>query len=122
MKNITIETHVGDNFESVAKKAKKIAANKKKLVEFDFNSTLCVVSENTNLEYLQRDYMNSHIMEWDAIGHNCVEHYSNKVSKELSRRLSASKRRSELASKKKNGNKKTCCQSKYYWTKPFESG
>ena len=100
MKNIKLNTGAGDNFTNVAKEAKRLATSEKKLVEFDFNGILCVVSNETNLNYLYRDYCNAHIMSWNTIGHDCVNEYSEETEQELNRRRTAYEEAAELESKK----------------------
>lgn len=81
-----LETSPGDNFHTVAERASQIAASLKKTVVFEFNDIECFVAAGTNLELLWRDYSNSHLMEWRAIGPVCTEQYPADVEAELQRR------------------------------------
>ncbi|MEJ7829413.1 MAG: hypothetical protein WKF91_14480, partial [Segetibacter sp.] len=56
------------------------------IVEFEFNGVTCLVSKDTNLDWLYRDYSNSWIMEWKEVGFNCVEKYSIEVQLEFDKR------------------------------------
>lgn len=86
MKNLTYPTHAGDNFPTVSKKAKEWATEKNRNVEFEFNGVLCIVSKQTNLDWLYRDYCNAHTMEWKTVGADCTEAYSIEVQAELDKR------------------------------------
>lgn len=86
MENYKLETGGGDRFQEVAKKAQEIAKLRKVIVEFDFNGVQCLVSENTCLEWLFRDYKNAHIMEWKTVGHDCPFIYDCDTEVELRRR------------------------------------
>lgn len=83
MKNYKLNTMGGDTFGKVSEKAKQIATEKITVVEFDFNGVTCLVNENTNLEWLYRDYSNSWTMEWETVGPDCVESYSKEVQKDF---------------------------------------
>ena len=95
MKNLILETGAGDNFDNVKKKAKELAKKNNKLVEFDFNGVKCIVSNETNLDALYRDYTKANLMEWKVIGPNCVKEYSKEVQDELDRRTAESEEKYE---------------------------
>lgn len=81
--NYKLETSCGNDFSTVAMKAKEIAIGRKVLVEFEFNEVFCLVDHNTNTELLLRDYHNSWTMGWKTVGPYCVEKYSPEVQEEL---------------------------------------
>lgn len=57
--NYKLNTGAGDNFSTVAEKAKETSCNplfKHPAVEFDFNGVKCLVNKNTDLDLLYRDY------------------------------------------------------------------
>ena len=106
MENFILKTHYCDKFNDVAIEAQSIAKdlNQKvylktssilafggmspdkpinEIVEFDFNDIKCLVSENTNLELLYRDYLNAHTMEWKTIGPDCLPEYTLEIYQEL---------------------------------------
>lgn len=74
------------HFDDTAKKAKDLATERNFTVEFEFNGTICVVDNDTNLEWLFRDYCNANRMEWKEVGANCVAEYSPEIKAELERR------------------------------------
>lgn len=89
MKTLKIETHAGDSIHAVAKRAKEIASEESftdLAVEFDFNDIQCLVDKTTNTEWLVRDYLNAHRMEWTTIGPKCTFDYSSVMQAELERR------------------------------------
>ena len=100
MKNLKFETGAGDNFDNVKKEAKELAKQKNKLVEFDFNGVTCIVSSETNLDSLYRDYKNAHLMEWKTVGPNCIKEYSEETKKELEKRTIESEEKYEAEMKK----------------------
>jgi hypothetical protein len=73
--NYKLKTFIGVTFETIAKEAKEKYIELNQIVEFDFNGILCLVSHTTNLEWLWRDYMNAHKMDWASVGFDCVENY-----------------------------------------------
>ena len=86
MNNYKLYTFLGDDFFSVAKKAKEIASSenfKFDAVEFEFNSIICFVNKETNLEYLYRDYSNSSLMGWKTAGPIIFEKYPPEIEAEL---------------------------------------
>ncbi len=83
---ITLETLPGDNFVDVAKKAKAVAITEQSYVGFNFNGIECRVDEDTNLDWLWRDYSNAHTMDWDRVGPFCDAEYSPDVQAELERK------------------------------------
>jgi hypothetical protein len=115
MENIKLETGCGDWFENVAKKAKSMAISaeirlalqvmlhcphgtetKKQIVEFDFNDVKCLVNQDTNLDWLYKDYCNAHIMEWKEVGPDCKETYKPDVQAELLKRRAAQEEQQRL--------------------------
>ena len=86
MENLKLYTYGGDEFHRVCKKAKELSTEKGQFVEFDFNGVTCIVSKDTNLDYLYRDYCNAHIMEWASVGYDCVAEYTAEVQSELDER------------------------------------
>ena len=73
--NYKLETMAGDDFTNVSKKAKEIATNQKTIVEFEFNGVVCLVDNETNIDWLHRDYSNSWTMKWKKVGPNCKSKY-----------------------------------------------
>lgn len=91
--NYKLNAGAGDQFSKVAEKAKEIAKEKGVIVEFDFNEITCLVSDKTVLDWLERDYMNAHIMEWKTIGDDCKMSYDHDTEIELrTRQLERAKR------------------------------
>ena len=99
MENLKMEANWGDNFNRVKQKAKELAAQKDKLVEFEFNGVICVVSSETNLDNLYRDYGNAHLMEWKTVGPNCLNEYDEVTKSELQRRTIESEEKHEKEAK-----------------------
>lgn len=93
--NFKLSTGAGDNFSTVAAKAKEIAKDKNVTVEFDFNGVVCLVDKETNLDYLYRDYSNSWTMEWKTVGANCLKKYPADIKQELTKRKLAAEIESE---------------------------
>jgi len=108
MENLKLETGCGDHFTNVAEKAKAMAISaeirlalqvmlncphgtetKKIIVEFDFNGVKCLVHQDTNLEWLFRDYCNAHTMEWKKVGPDCKKVYESLILIELQKRKAA---------------------------------
>lgn len=86
MKNIKLETGIGDTFSKTAEKAKTLSILRKSNIEFDFNGIIVMVSAYTDLNHLYRDYNNSFIMGWKTIGPLCSTVYSLDTERELKRR------------------------------------
>jgi len=84
--NYKLNTCGGDNFTTVSEKAKKIATKENRIVEFEFNGVTCLVSKDTNLEWLYRDYANSWTMDWKQVGADCVKSYDKETKAELKKR------------------------------------
>jgi len=84
--NYKLNTNVGNNFSTVAEKAKQIAIKNNVIVEFEFNGVTCLVSKDTNLEYLYRYYADSWLMEWKQVGPDCLPDYDNDTKIEYMRR------------------------------------
>lgn len=98
MKNYKLDANCGNTFDNVSLRAKDIATNARKelIVEFDFNGVKCLVSKNTDLALLWRDYKNAHLMNWKKVGHGCVAEYSEAIVKKLYKRQQASENRQRL--------------------------
>ena len=100
-KNYVLDAHIGDSFDKVSKKAKAIALGlhnpdgSRQNVEFEFNGVICVVSKDTDLELLYRDYCNAHTMDWKTVGADCVAEYSDEVKKELEKRERIAEKKAE---------------------------
>jgi len=92
MENLKLETRCGDRFETIAERAKSIAIEQHRVVEFNFNDILCIVSDKTDLKYLFRDYHNAHLMGWKQV---TGIKYSTDIKKELSRRKKVAKEASD---------------------------
>lgn len=91
--NYKLNTGAGSTFTSVSEKAKQISTEQNIIVEFEFNGVICLVSKDTNLEWLYRDYANSWTMEWKEVGPDCLRQYNNKTKEELKKKkLSQTKR------------------------------
>lgn len=80
----------GNTFDDVSKQAHDIATKRNLIVEFEFNGVICLVSKDTNLKWLYRDYCNSWTMEWKMVGDNCVAEYDEATKNELARRTKIS--------------------------------
>lgn len=65
-------------------------------VEFEFNGIKCVVNKDTIPEYLERDFMNAHIMEWGQVGPECVPWYDTDTEIDLyTRKLANAKKKKQ---------------------------
>lgn len=95
--NYKLDTMPGDDFHSVAKKAKEIAYQQSTTVEFDFNGITCLVDSPTDLELLWRDYHNAHIMEWKTVGPVPLLEYDAETKAELEKRERAREERQATA-------------------------
>jgi hypothetical protein len=61
-------------------------------VEFNFNGIKCIVDKGTVPEFLERDFMNAHVMGWVQIGPKCEYRYDADTEIELyEKRLNAAK-------------------------------
>lgn len=98
MKNYKLDSYAGNTFDGVSLKAKSIATEKQVIVEFDFNGIKCLVSADTDLKLLYRDYSNAWTMDWKEVGDLCVSEYPDKIKKELKKRIEANKEKQILAS------------------------
>jgi len=94
MANLKLETGGGDTYSKVAEKAKQMA-RETLTVEFEFNGVTNLVTKNTNLDWLWRDYSNSWVMGWKTVGPNCVENYSPEVQKEYDEKKAAQDKKEE---------------------------
>ena len=83
--NIVLDTRIGNSINQVAEIAKETASPTQN-VEFDFNGITCIVSIETNIEYLVRDYLNAHLMDWKEVGPDCLAVYNSEVVTELNTR------------------------------------
>lgn len=92
--NYKLNAGAGDEITKVAKKAKEIAKARNTTVEFVFNDITCLVDTNTVVDWLVRDYMNAHIMEWKTVGADCQMEYDFDTQIELyTRKLQRAKDR-----------------------------
>lgn len=92
MKKLVLNTGAGDTFSNVAEEAKS-RTDVYELVEFEFNGVKCLVNNNTNLDWLLRDYYNSWDMKWKVIGPDCLEKYEPEVAAELKKRKIAAEKK-----------------------------
>jgi len=84
---------LGNHISRVIEEAKSYT-DKHETVEFDFNGIKCIVNSSTVPEYLERDFLNAHIMGWSQVGPECVPWYDTDTEIELySKKLEAAKRR-----------------------------
>lgn len=100
MKNIIIQSSWGKDFHKMCKEAKALAIEnlcrgRNKNVQFEFNGIDCIVSYDTNLEDLYRDYHNAFTMDWKTIGPDCAPEYSKEVKNEIKKRQAESERKAE---------------------------
>lgn len=94
METLKLHCYGGESFDGTAKKAKELSKEESQTVEFDFNGIQCLVSEKTVLEWLERDYMNAHTMDWKTIGPDCGMQYDCDTEIELyTRKLQRAKDR-----------------------------
>jgi len=101
MENYILDTwSIGNRFDTVSKKAKEIATEKSVIVEFDFNEIKCLVSKDTALDLLFRDYMNAWIMECKVVGPDCLQEYDPETLSELDRRKKLQEEKEEERRKK----------------------
>lgn len=109
MKNVIFEANWGMNFSQACQQAKakaiKIRNNELNFaipvpcVEFEFNGIDILISHNTDLCNLERDYQNAWLMGWKKIGPNCKE-YSQELIKEISeKQIKAEQEEKERAEK-----------------------
>jgi hypothetical protein len=104
--HVMISTGCGDWFSRVAEKAKETVLHRNEVLdidntiaEFDFNDIKCLVDKDTNLEWLERDYMNAHLMDWKQIGTECLPLYEQAVQEELERREKAREKKRKAEEK-----------------------
>jgi hypothetical protein len=102
---ITISTCCGDWFPKVAERARETVLYRNAklnidntIVVFDFNGIKCLVNKDTNLEWLERDYQNAHMMEWRQVGPECYAQYEPEVLVELDKREKAQKEKQKIES------------------------
>jgi len=102
---IVMSTCCGDWFPKVAERAKDTVLYRNKVLHidntityFDFNGIKCLVNKDTNLEWLERDYQNAHIMTWKQVGPECYAQYESEVQAELERREKAREERQQVES------------------------
>lgn len=86
MKPIEVKSYAGDSFNNVALQAQQTAELHNTTAYFDFNGVKCIVSKDTNLEWLYRDYSNSWTMDWKQVGPDCLKQYEPEVKAEFDRR------------------------------------
>lgn len=99
MPNLILEAYPGDNYSEVAKKAKKLAGEDD-TVEFDFNGIINLVTKDTDLDLLYRDYSNSFTMDWETVGPICALEYSEETQNALDKKRKAQERKQKAAYKK----------------------
>jgi hypothetical protein len=90
--NYKLESHWGDTFHVVAEKAKAISVVEG-IVEFEFNEVTCLVSKDSNLDFLWRYYNDAYLMGWKTIGPNYEATYDSKTQIELDKRKKESEER-----------------------------
>lgn len=102
---VKINTGAGDWFPRVAERAKETVLHRNEVLgidntiaEFDFNDIKCLVNKDTNLEWLERDYLNAHTMDWKQVGTECLPLYEQAVQEELERRNKAREEKQEIES------------------------
>ena len=78
-----LELKPDENFKDVASRAKLMTLRQDIIVQFEFNEITCFIDFLTNLDWLYRDYINAHNMNWEVIGTDCVETYSDEILAEL---------------------------------------
>lgn len=113
--NYKLNADIGYNFHDVAIKAKEISIEKNVIVEFDFNERKVLVNNETNLDWLERDFMNSYVMNWKTIGYNCVEEYPKNLQLEIENAKREQQIKSELQRelyRKKEAEEKKVFESK----------
>jgi hypothetical protein len=108
MKNKTkvtakLDVYAGDSFDEVAQLAKSKTTDRVN-IKFEFNGVTCVVSKNTNLEFLFRDYKNALSMEWNTVGPTCRKNYSKKIESDINKKKE--EREIELEEQRLEYNKK----------------
>lgn len=81
--NYVLDTLCGSTFDSVAKEAKEISTNNGYIVEFDFNGCKCLVSSETNLDSLYRDYCNRYDLDWTSVGPDCMTEYPDHIKETI---------------------------------------
>lgn len=98
MDNYKLETYGGESIEKVAAQAKEVSNERGGTVEFDFNGVQCLVNSETVVDWLVRDYMNAHTMDWKTVGPKCewiydvdteIELYTRKLASAKQRKLQA---------------------------------
>ena len=94
-KNFILQTGAGDTFSEVAKTAKD-AAHIYGGCEFDFNGIKCIVTPETDLNLLYRDYANAFTMEWKTVGPACDQEYAPNIASELKLRTENMEAKREL--------------------------
>lgn len=105
MKNLIIQSDFGKDFNKMCKEAKVLAIQNRnngrnQNVQFEFNGIDCIVSPDTNLEHLFRDYHTAFTMDWKTIGPDCAVEYSDKIVRELKRRTIKKEKEAEERNKK----------------------
>ena len=102
---IGMSTSCGDHIQNVAEKAKETVLYRNgvlhidnTIIYFDFNDIKCLVDKDTNIDWLIRDYMNAHVMEWKQVGPECYAQYEPEVLAELERREKAREEKQQIES------------------------
>jgi gas vesicle protein len=86
MNNHKLETWIGSSIQDSISKAKEVAKLSNLTVEFDFNGIKCIVSPDTNTDWLIRDYFTAFKLRWETIGPDPVENYSPEIQEAIRQR------------------------------------
>lgn len=97
MKIYHAEYNFGMNYFDCCLKSKRTAKELNVIVEFDFNGIKCVISKDTDLDLLHRDYDNAFMMEWQSISPNPEKEYSEATKLELKIREQRAKAAADMA-------------------------
>lgn len=96
-----LETFTGDSFQSVTLKAKEVLnASDNVFVQFNFNGVKCVVTSETNPEWLYRDYQNSLSYKLPEIATGTEPEYSDEIQAKLEIAKLEREKRQKAAEKK----------------------
>lgn len=96
-----LETFAGDSFYDVALKSKEILNNSDNVVvQFDFNGVKCIVTSETNPEWLYRDYCNSLSYDIPEFATGTESDYSVEIQEQLNKAIIEREKRQKSAQKK----------------------
>jgi len=96
-----LKTFAGDSFNAVTLKAQEILNNSDNvLVQFDFNSVKCVVTAETNTEWLYRDYCNSLSYDIPKFATGTESEYSSDIQEQLNKAIIEHENRQKAEQKK----------------------